>query len=109
MSRNPNHDGADSVLPVLAVGDKTGRHDGRVTNLPRFQELADLRSNSVPDSIEWRVEDSTHSFGRDMRVTALGDGEGIFEEIRAIEEVGRVGRNTMIVGPSLPVRDIVRF
>ena len=28
MSRNPNHDGTESILPVLAVGDETGCLDG---------------------------------------------------------------------------------
>ena len=28
MSRNPNHDGTKSVLPILAVGDKTSCVDG---------------------------------------------------------------------------------
>lgn len=53
----------------------------------------DLGSNSVPDSAERCAESSTHhsmlsidSLGREMRVSALGDGEGILEEIRVVEE-----------------------
>jgi hypothetical protein len=34
------------------------------------------------------------------------DGDGIFE-IRAVEEVGMVGRDTVVVRGSLPVRDNV--
>jgi len=45
--------------------------DGRVPNLPSFQELADLGSDSVPDSVERRVEDSIGGLGREMRVSAL--------------------------------------
>jgi hypothetical protein len=97
MSRNPNHDGTDSVLPVLAMGDETSSIDSRVANLPSFQELADLASDSAPDSVERRVEDSMDGLGREMGVSALGDGEGIFEEIRAVEEVGMVGRDTAVV------------
>ena len=65
MCRNPNHDGTDSVLPVLAMGDETSCLDGRVANLPSFQELADLGSDRVPDSVEWCVEDSIDGLGRE--------------------------------------------
>ena len=81
MSRNPNHDGTDSVLSVLAVGDETSCIDSRVANLPSFQELADQGSDSVPDSVERRVEDSIDGLGREMRMSSFGDGEGVFEEI----------------------------
>jgi len=87
MSRNPNHDGTENVLSSLAVGDETSCLDGRVVNLPSFQELADLGSDSVPDSVEWRAEDSIDGLGREMRMSALWDGEGIFKQIRAAEEV----------------------
>jgi len=108
MSRNTNHYGADSVLPLLAVGDETSSLDGRIANLPSFQELADLRSDSGPDSVERRVEDSMNGLRREMSVSALGDGKGIFEKIRAVEEVGMVRRDTMVVSSSLPVRYIIR-
>ena len=42
-----------------------------------------------------------------MRVSTLGDGEGIFEEIRAVEELRRVGRDTVVVSGPLPVRENV--
>ena len=48
MSGNPDYDGTDSVLPFLVVGDETSCLDGRVANLPSFQKLADLGSDSVP-------------------------------------------------------------
>jgi hypothetical protein len=97
MNRDPNHDGTDSVLPILTVGDETSCHDSRIANLPSFQELADLGSDSVPDSVERRVEDSKGGLGREMSVSALGGGKGIFEKIRAVEEVGMVGRDTMVM------------
>ncbi len=103
MSRNPNHDGTDSVLRVLVVGDETSRLDGRIANLPSFQELADLGSDSVPDWVERRVENPIDGLGGEMRVSALGDGERIFKEIRAVEEFGRVERDTVVVRGSLPV------
>jgi len=107
ISCNPNHDGTKNALPILTVGDKTSCIDGCVANLPSFQGVADLGTNSVPDGVEWSVEDSTDGLGREMRVSALGDGEGIFEEIRAVEELGRVGRDTVVVGSPLPVRENV--
>jgi hypothetical protein len=53
-----------------------------------------------------RVEDSIDGLGREMRVSAL-DGERIFSEIRAIEELRMVGRNTVVVGGPLPDRENV--
>ncbi len=85
------------------MGDETSCLDDRVANLSKFQELADLGSESVPDSVEWRVEDSIDGLGVEMRVSALGDGEGIFKEIRAVEEIGRVERDTVVVRSSPPV------
>jgi hypothetical protein len=43
-----------------------------------------------------------------MMVSALGGGEGIFDEIRAIEEVRMVERYTIVVCGPLPVREFVR-
>ena len=45
--------------------------------------------------------------GREMRVSALGNGEGIFEEIRAVEELRGIGRDTVVVCGPLPVRENV--
>ena len=59
MSRNPNHDGTDSVLPILAMADKMSSLDGQVANLLSFQELADLGSNNAPESVEQHVEPET--------------------------------------------------
>ena len=40
-------------------------------------------------------------------IVADWDGDGIFEEIRAVEEVGRVRRDAVVVCGSLPIRDNV--
>ena len=66
-----------------------------------------MGSDSVPDSVERRVEDSIDGLGREMKVSALGDGEGIFEEIRAVEELRMVWRDTVVVSGPLPVRENV--
>jgi hypothetical protein len=47
-----------------------------------------------------RKREWSDGLGREMRVSALGDGEGIFEEIRVVEELRMVGRYTVVVGPS---------
>lgn len=52
-----------------------------------FQQLADLGSDSVPDSIKPCIEDSIDGLSREMRVSALGDGEEILEDIHAVEEL----------------------
>ena len=107
MNPNPNHDGTDSVLPVLAIGNETSCLDGRVVNLLSFQELVNLGSNSVPDNVKHRVEDSINGLGREMRVPTFGDREGIFDKIRAVEEVRMVRRDTVVVHGSLLVRDSI--
>ena len=68
----------------------------KLLNLVILQQIADLGGDSVPDRVERRVEDSMDGLGREMRVSALGDGQGIFEEIRAAEEFRRVGKDTVI-------------
>ena len=35
-------------------------------NLPNFQEVMDLGSHGVPDSIEWCIKNSIDSLGREM-------------------------------------------
>jgi len=40
-------------------------------------------------------------------VSALGDGDGIFEEIRTEEGLRMVGRDTVVVGGPLPIRENV--
>ena len=42
-----------------------------------------------------------------MSESALGDGEGIFEKIRVVEELRMVGRYAVVVGGLLPVRENV--
>ena len=37
----------------------------------------------------------------------MGDGEGMFEKIRAVEEVTMIGRDTVVVRGSLLVQDNV--
>ena len=66
-----------------------------------------MGSDTVPDSVEWRIEYAIDGLGREMRVSTLGFGEGITDEIRAVEELRWVIRDTIVVVGLLPVRDIV--
>lgn len=72
MSRDPNDHGAETLLPVLAVGYEPSCVDGGVTDLPLFQNVPDPGVDSVPDGAERRVEDSVDGLGR----AARGTGEG---------------------------------
>ena len=49
------------------------------------------------------------SLDREMRVSALVDGDGIFDEIQVIKEFRRVGRDTVIVGGPLPFQENVHM
>ena len=46
-------------------------------NFVRFQDVADLGSNNIPDSIESCFKDSMNGLDREIRESALGNGEGI--------------------------------
>ena len=70
--------------------------------------MANLGSDIVPHLVEPRVEHSIDSLGREMRVSTLGDREGVCLEIRAVEKFRSVERNTVVVGSLFPVRDNVR-
>ena len=77
MSRNPNHDGTNSVrvLPILAVCDETSCIDGQVANPPIFQELRDLGSDRALSGV---LNTPIGGLGRKMKMrvseSALGDG-----------------------------------
>jgi hypothetical protein len=55
----------------------------------------------VPNKVEGRVEDSMGGLGREMRVSTLGDREGVCKEIRPVEKLRRVRRDSMVVGSPL--------
>jgi hypothetical protein len=101
MGGNPKNDGAKTLLPVLAEGRETSWLDGRVPNAAFLQQGDDLGNNSVPNKVEGRVEDSMGGLGREMRVSTLGDREGVCKEIRPVEKLRRVRRDSMVVGSPL--------
>jgi hypothetical protein len=107
MSCDPNDDGTETILSVLAVGYETSCVDGGVTNLAIFQAVADLGCDSVPDEVKRRIEDPMGGLGRGVLKTARGLGEGIVEVVRAVEELRRVDGDTVVVCDLLLLRDIV--
>ena len=66
-------------------------------NFVRFQDVADLGSNNIPDSVESCFKDSMNSLDREIRESALGNGEGIGLQIWAIQELGRIGRDQSVI------------
>jgi hypothetical protein len=68
------------------VGEEAGRVDGRSVNLPSLDQVTNLGTDSVPDTIERGVKDSTERLDRDMGVSGDGLGEGCSEEIRTVNE-----------------------
>jgi hypothetical protein len=55
----------------------------------------------VPNLVKPRVEDAMNCLRRGRRVSTLGDGEGIFKEVGAVEELRGVEGDTIVVRYSL--------
>jgi len=87
---DPYDDGTETPLFLLSqrsVGEEAGRVDGRPVNLPNLYQVTNLRTDSVPDTIERGVKDSTERLDGDMGVSADGLGEECSEEIRTVKKV----------------------
>jgi hypothetical protein len=86
---DPYDDGTETSLLLLSrwsVGEEAGRVDGRPINLPSLDQVTNLGTDSVPDTIKRGVKDSTVRLDRDIGVSADGLGEGCSEEIRTVNE-----------------------
>lgn len=89
---DPYDDGTETPLRFLSrrcVGEEADRVDGRPVDLPGFDQIMNLRTNNVPDTIERGAKDSTGRLDRDVGVSADGLGEGRSEEVRTVHK-GRV-------------------
>jgi hypothetical protein len=104
MCRNPDDDGTETTLPVLAVSEESSCLDSRIAYPSSFQDFADLESDIVPNLVEPCVEHAMHGFGRGRSVSTLGDREGIGMEVGAVEKLRKVERDTVVVGNSFVVR-----
>jgi hypothetical protein len=90
---DPYDNGTETPLLLLSwrsVGEEAGRVDGRPFNLSILDQVTNLGTDSVPDTIERSVKDSSERLDRDMGVSAVGLGEGCSEAIRTVNEVGVV-------------------
>lgn len=61
----------------------------------------------MPDLVEPCVEHAMHGLDRGRRVSTLGEGEGIFKKVGAVEELRGVEGNTVIVCDSFVLGDHV--
>ena len=111
---DPYDDGTKTPLLLLSrrcVGEEAGKVDGRPVNLPSLDQVTNLRTDSISDTIERGVKDSTERLDRDMGVSADGFGERCSEEIRTVNEfrVIAVPGGAVIVGnPLVLVRGVWR-
>ena len=87
---DPYDDGTETPLRLLSqrcVGEEAGRVDGRPVDLPSLDQVTNLGTDSVPDTIERGVEDSAERLDGDVGVSADGLGEGRSEDVRTVDEV----------------------
>ena len=68
------------------MGEEAGRVDGRPVNLPSLDQVTNLGTDGVPDTIERGVKDSTERLDREIGESADGLGEECCEEIRTVNE-----------------------
>ena len=86
---NPYDDGTKTPFLLLSrrsVGEEPGKVESRPLNLLSIDQLKNLGTDSVPDTIQRGGKDSTERFDRDIGVSADGLGEGRSEEIRTVNE-----------------------
>lgn len=88
---NPYDDGTETPFRLLSqrcMGEEAGRVDGQPVDLPTLDQVTNLGTESVPDTIERSVEDSAERLDRDVGVSADGLGEeGCSEQVRTVDEV----------------------
>lgn len=102
MRGNPDDDGPQSLLPLLVASREANCADTRILDAAFLQQGYYHRSNGTPDRVERRSENSVGSLDRELKPSLPrdGDGEGIRVEIRAVEKLRRVGRDTIpVVNP----------
>ena len=103
---DPDDDRTETPLRLLSqrsVSEKAGRVDRRPVDLVGLDQVADLGTNSVPDTIQRGVEDSAERLDGEMGVSADGPGEGSSEVVRAVNEdrVVAVPSDAVIIGRPL--------
>lgn len=88
---NPYDDGTETPFRLLSqrcMGEEAGRVDGQPVDLPTLDQVTNLGTDSVPDTIKRSVEDSAERLDGDVGVSADGLGEeGCSEQVRTVDEV----------------------
>jgi len=102
---DPYDDGTETAPLLLSLGEEAGRVDRRPVNPLSLDQVTNLGTDSVPDTIERGVKDTTERLDRDMGVSADRLGEECSEQIRTVNEFGVVAvpSDAIIVGSSLVV------
>ena len=84
---DPDNDRTETPLCLLSwrsVSEEAGRVDGRIVDLVGLDQVTDLGTDSVPDTIQQGVEDSAERLDGEMGVSADGPGEGRSEVVRTV-------------------------
>lgn len=111
---NPYDDGTETPLLPLSqwfVGEEAGRVDGRPLDLPSLDQVTNLGTDSIPDTIERGAKDSTERLDRDMSEPADWLGEGCSKEIRTVNEhrvVAAPGDAVIVGNPFVLVGGVLR-
>jgi hypothetical protein len=77
---DPDDDGTETPLRLLSrrcVGEEASRVNGRPVDLAGLDQVKNLGTDSVPDTIQRSVEDSVERLDGDMGISAGGPGEGV--------------------------------
>ena len=63
------------------MGKEVGRVNGRPFDLPSLDQVINLGTDSILDTIKWGVKDSTEQLDRDVGMSANRLGKGHNEEV----------------------------
>ena len=90
LDSDPDNDGSESPLLVLSVSEETRRIDGRPADIASFDQVTNLGTDNVPDTVQTSVEDAAERLDGDSSESTSRLGEWCSVEIGAIDEVWMV-------------------
>jgi len=110
INGNPHNDWAKSFLLAILDSREANCLEHGVLEAMGFHQCQDLRSDSIPHSIEQCTKDTVGSLGGDFEEVGSrrGDGEGVGLEIGMPYEFWRVARDAVIPEVHLELGDQVR-
>jgi hypothetical protein len=86
---NPDDDRTETPLRLLSqrpVSEEAGRVDGRPVDLVGLDQVTDLGSDGVPDTIQRGVEDSAERLDWEIKESVGGPGVRRSEVVRTVKE-----------------------